>query len=66
VIKRAMARVARAIATTMRVAGNKEANIKGGKGNGDDDKGVGQWTVTGNSVKEGNGKSNKGDGQQRG
>jgi hypothetical protein len=33
-MKRAMARVARAIATVMRMVSNKEGNGKGGKSNG--------------------------------
>jgi hypothetical protein len=35
-----MARVARAMMTAMRVAGNKESNGKGDKGNGNSNKGV--------------------------
>jgi hypothetical protein len=34
-MKRAMARVARAIATAMMAVGNKKGNGKGGKGNSD-------------------------------
>ncbi len=41
-IKRIMARVARAIATAMRMAGNKEDNGKGGKSNGEGNEGGGQ------------------------
>ncbi len=42
VTKRAMARVARAIATTMRIAGDEEGNCKGGKSNGDGNEGGAQ------------------------
>ncbi len=41
-MKRARARVARAMATMMRVAGNKEGHGKGGKTDGDGNKGRGQ------------------------
>ncbi len=42
--KRERARVSRAMATVMRVAGNKEG--KGGKGDGDSNNGGGQVTAT--------------------
>ncbi len=45
--KRAMVKMAGAIATAIRMVGNKEGNGKGGKGNGDGDEGGGrqrgQW-----------------------
>jgi hypothetical protein len=45
--KRAIVKMARAIATAMRMVGDKEGNGKGGKGNGDGDEGGGrqrgQW-----------------------
>jgi hypothetical protein len=45
-MKRAKARAARAWATVMRVAGNKEGNGNGGKRDGDGNKGGGRVMAT--------------------
>ncbi len=41
-MKRAVARAARAISLAMRMAGNKEVDVKGGKGDGNGNDGGGQ------------------------